>query len=270
MGNIQKNSKHSYLALDQIEDSLNVVDTSKDSLNDSKQQVETSNNVYPKLEKKSCTDDNDLLPIARDRFGISVDELKEKHDTDGLVEYYIKKNYSKALEIFTEKKNYLMLGNLYSNKDYLRSRYDKAIYYYQLAINAGCSYALVNMGNIYYYGRGVEQSYTEAFKYFQRAAEMGNSKVLSEMGHMYHNGKGVEYDEYKALEYYEKAIQLGNHNVGKNLEYISQQTILIHNMRKQHQLEKTINQISKSLNDLNQKINDIVDYCSDNATVIIN
>ena len=247
-----------------------------------------------------------LQIIAQTYFGINANELKEKYDTDGLIEYYIKRDYSKALEIFTEKKNYLMLGNMYCFGRGVVRDYTKAIYFYQKAIDTGCSCAVINMGNMYYNGREVDQNYTIAIKYYQKAVLMGNSVALVEMGDMHYYGKGVEQDEYKALEYYKKAMIMGNSNalvemgnmhyhgkgVKKNeykaveyfqqalamgnidaikyLENMSHQCISICVMNKQHRLEKTINQINKSLNDLNQKIDDIVDYCSDNATVIIN
>jgi len=151
-----------------------------------------------------------LQIIAQTYFGINANELKEKYDTDGLVEFYIIHDCSKALEIFTEKKNYFMLGNLYRYSEYIGKNYATAMKYYQQAVNADCSYALIRIGDMYNEGQGVDVDYTKAMNYYQQAVTLGNSNASVAIGTMYKEGHGVNADHATAMSYYQQAVTLDN------------------------------------------------------------
>jgi len=178
-----------------------------------------------------------LQVIAQTYFGVDEKDLSQLCDTDGLIEYYINHDYESALEIFIEKKNYMMIADMYCtgkgvklNKQRALKYYQKVdnslsvnnigavhyvndsaegIKYYQKAADMKLSASLVNLGNHHFKH---EKNYVKAMEYYQRAANANNSTALIHIGDMHYYGRACDRNNTKAIKYYEAAAIMGNAN----------------------------------------------------------
>jgi len=154
----------------------------------------------------SCNSD----VIENDYLRDEIDNIKDKK-IQSLFEkgntYYYKGNYDKAIEYYekaielkSDDEVYYNMGYVYCNK----GNYDKAIECYEKAIELkpDKNEAYNNMGNAYY-NKG---NYDKAIECYEKAIELkpDKDKAYYNMGNAYYN-KG-NYD--KAIECYEKAIEL--------------------------------------------------------------
>lgn len=111
------------------------------------------------------------------------------------------------------------LGGCFENGDNVKQDYKKALYWLELAANAGHGEAANHAGNIYYEGKGNVMSDPKlAVKYYTIAANCGNSYAQANLGTCYYNGTGVALDYSKALYWYSKAAssnnEIGEYGVG--------------------------------------------------------
>ena len=86
-------------------------------------------------------------------------------------------------------------------------RWETAIDYYNMAVDAGSAKGLNGLGTLYYAGSGVEQDYDKAIELFTRAIDGGCYSAYVNLAELYANGKGVVQDGKKALELCEKALE---------------------------------------------------------------
>ncbi|WP_104692694.1 tetratricopeptide repeat protein [Helicobacter felis] len=100
---------------------------------------------------------------------------------------------------------YRYLGIFALNND----NYEKAMEYYQTAVQKGSADALDNIGSLYMYGQGVSKNYAKALEYFKKAAEKGSAVGAYDAGVLYSKGQGVPKDSKKANEYFMKAAERG-------------------------------------------------------------
>ncbi len=78
--------------------------------------------------------------------------------------------------------------------------------------------AMFRMGNNYKYGyNGLEVDLNKAIEWYQKAIEHGDSDAMNSLGLMYRHGEGVEQDYEKAISLFNKAIELENFYAYSNL-----------------------------------------------------
>ena len=114
-------------------------------------------------------------------------------------------------------KDYLELGY----KAYNEEKYNKAVFYYQIAANKENAQAQNLLGGCYYRGLGVSQDYAEAKKWFEKAANQGYPSAQYNLGTMYETGKVVTKNLSTALDWYKKAASQGDEEAKKAVERLT-------------------------------------------------
>ncbi len=95
-----------------------------------------------------------------------------------------------------------VLGELYYLGRAGEQDYEKAVYYYKMAMEHGERAACENLGYCYYYGKGVEIDYEKAFHCFIKGALDRHLRSLYKIGDMYRYGYYVAKDENEAFYIY--------------------------------------------------------------------
>ncbi len=85
-----------------------------------------------------------------------------------------------------------------------------ALEYYQKAVDAGSTEAMVQLGDYYTYEDETDESDQMAMRYYQKAEQLGSTDAMNGIGTLYYLGKGVDTDQEEARRWYQKAIDLGN------------------------------------------------------------
>ena len=150
--------------------------------------------------------------------------------------YRINNNYSRAIECYGKMLE--MYDGMYTNGDYLRTKfiisimyyygegldqnYEKAFKWCKEPAEQGIMGALSLIGNMYLKGNGVEQNYKKAFEWLKKAANCNDDYAQFQIGLMYCYGDGIEQNYEKALEYFEKAALHGNKAAVELLEKLEQ------------------------------------------------
>lgn len=203
----------------------------------------------------------------RSQAEISQDIRKKIEEAN---DFYEKEDYKRAAEIYLSLKEsdltpeaMYRLGILYEEGNGVARDDAQAVYWYQVAANAGYSYAMFNLGMMYYGGTGILQNYNkaiewyqkaaeagdsdgmyylatmyrkgegvsknfgEAIKWFQKSAETGDSDAMCALGHMYKKGEGISQDFGKAMEWYQKAAKAGNNRAIEILKEKQQKTAAV-------------------------------------------
>lgn len=106
--------------------------------------------------------------------------------------------------------SYNNLGTLFYNGRAGKRDYEKSIYYYKLADQAGYRLASENIAYCYYYGLGTEVDYERAYYYFSKAAIAGRYEAMYKLGDMFRYGYYVEKDENMVRVAYIKAESMMN------------------------------------------------------------
>ena len=83
-----------------------------------------------------------------------------------------------------------------------QDRFEKALGYYEKAVELGCDRGLLGKGDLLEYGRGMEHDSEQARQLYEEA--LSRSCVLAnlDLGDYYRDGVGVDRDYIKALDYY--------------------------------------------------------------------
>ena len=102
---------------------------------------------------------------------------------------------------------------------------DKAIYWYQWAIERGSVEAAVDYGYELEHGDPFEQNIPQAIAYYQMGVDFGNPVALNNLAIIYLKGEHLEKDVSLALEYFLKAAEAGEPLAMTNLGYIYQEGI---------------------------------------------
>jgi enhanced entry protein EnhC len=134
----------------------------------------------------------------------------------GFIYETVDKNYPAAALAYQEALPKLKLGSSYNLG--LIYQYGKGIPmdeskakgYYQEAVDAGSSKAMVALGNLNLYQKGGENQ-EEALKWYQKAAQEGQIDAWYRLGMMYEAGLGGGMDIVKAKTAYQKAAEAGDH-----------------------------------------------------------
>ncbi|MFA7687392.1 MAG: tetratricopeptide repeat protein [Moheibacter sp.] len=110
--------------------------------------------------------------------------------------------------------NYFSLGYLYDKGYGVSQDFDKAIYWYEKAINfRNSATAMNNIGNIYY----MQKNYSQAKYWFEKATLKGNGPGMHGLAYLYEYGYGVNQDINKAVELYVNASNAGHVDAMFNL-----------------------------------------------------
>ena len=147
--------------------------------------------------------------------------------------------YEKIIQIINEEKNIQILERTTPLNDYILTKlrelkkksesngkqlnelgcryyreknYKKAIQYFEQAIKAGNSEALVYMGTMYYNGEGVKRDYEKGMQYYELSAQTGNINALNNLGFMYLWGYGVKQNYGKSRENFQKVLEIDRTN----------------------------------------------------------
>jgi len=113
--------------------------------------------------------------------------------------------YEAAVEL-GDPDSAVQLGIIYEYGNLVPQDYDKALELYLWAIDKGRKDAYYYAGEIYRY-RGMNE---KAIEYYNLALENGELQALLPLGWYYQDGIVLEKDDKKALECYEKAYEEGN------------------------------------------------------------
>jgi TPR repeat protein len=97
------------------------------------------------------------------------------------------------------------MGILYNFGDGVPQDIDKAIQWYQRAVDQGFPKAEYNLGMIYESDQWGRANHAEAMRLLESAAKNGFAPAQFELGEIYHDGRGVPRDDAKALSYYRMA-----------------------------------------------------------------
>ncbi len=127
------------------------------------------------------------------------------------VQYYKKHNYERAFHHFIkahmqgvdEAPNYL--GICYENGFGVKSNISKAIEWYEVGINQGDAYAMVNLGCLYAKGIDGIKDENKAFSLFQKSAEKGCNYGQRMLAYSYYYGIGTPKDGDMAIYWMTKA-----------------------------------------------------------------
>lgn len=132
----------------------------------------------------------------------------------GLIYEYgelVPQDYDKALELYFfaidngRKDVYYNAGEIYR----YRALHEKAIEYYNIALENGNIQAALPLGWYYEDGIGVEKDDKKAFELYKLAYEDGNPDSTFSLGRMYYLGRGTEENDAEAYKLLLEASQNG-------------------------------------------------------------
>ena len=107
------------------------------------------------------------------------------------------------------------LGGYYLEGRYVRQNIPKALYYYQLAGEAGIADAYNRLGHLYWEEEyGIAQDYAKALSYFEKGATLGDSNTAHLAGDLlYFGAEGIQPDYQRAFDYYDQTdLATGSHH----------------------------------------------------------
>lgn len=118
------------------------------------------------------------------------------------------REYSPELEKYAQEGNAMAqntLGVVYNKGLGVEKDINKAVYWWQKAVDRGHDNAMVNLGEAYLNGTGVDKDPVRAAELFEQAALQDNQAGMFNLATMYLKGEGVPRDPAKAFSYAEKA-----------------------------------------------------------------
>lgn len=123
----------------------------------------------------------------------------------------VPQDYDKSLELYFfaidngRKDVYFNAGEIYR----YRALHEKAIEYYNIALENGNIQAALPLGWYYEDGIGVEKDDRKAFALYKQAYEDGNPDSTFSLGKMYYLGRGTEENDVEAFKLLSEASQNG-------------------------------------------------------------
>lgn len=108
----------------------------------------------------------------------------------------------------------------------VKQNYERALFWFEQAANAGVANAAYNLGVLYHQGLGTAPDLTKAIDWYGRAADLGHPEAQYNLGIAYIEGVGVPYDPFKANAYFEKAASQGIMEAAYNLGLIHENGLL--------------------------------------------
>lgn len=108
----------------------------------------------------------------------------------------------------------------------VKQNYERALFWFEQAANAGVSNAAYNLGVLNHQGLGTAPDLKKAIEWYTRAADLGHPEAQYNLGIAYIEGVGVSYDPFKANAYFEKAAAQGIMEAAYNLGLIYENGLL--------------------------------------------
>lgn len=97
------------------------------------------------------------------------------------------------------------MGSRYQFGDGVPQDYEKAVMYYQKAVDQDLSYAKTNLGYMYDLGLGVAEDNEKAISLYKEAANAGDPRGMINLAVMYGDGDNIEQSFEKAYFWLEIA-----------------------------------------------------------------
>lgn len=135
--------------------------------------------------------------------------------------------YVSFLELYAsngDPKYQAVLGDVYLFGLYnQKANYEKALYWYNLAIQKKYKYGYYGLALLYTYGLGVEKDYKKAEDYYKLAADKNVGRAFAFWGDLYYvGGHGIPKDERQAVALWKKSAEkkdiLGMYKYGNCLK----------------------------------------------------
>ncbi len=95
---------------------------------------------------------------------------------------------------------------------------EKAVYWYEQAVEQGNPVAQNNLAFCYLHGQGVSQDKEKAISLYMQSAEQGYALAQTSLGYCYQTGQGVAVDIKQAKYWYQKSAEQGELNAIKLLK----------------------------------------------------
>ncbi|MCE7887345.1 MAG: hypothetical protein DYH13_07575 [Alphaproteobacteria bacterium PRO2] len=108
----------------------------------------------------------------------------------------------------------------------VKQNYERALFWFEQAANAGVANAAYNLGVLNHQGLGTAPDLAKAIDWYARAADLGHPEAQYNLGIAYIEGVGVPYDPFKANAYFEKAASQGIMEAAYNLGLIYENGLL--------------------------------------------
>ena len=108
----------------------------------------------------------------------------------------------------------------------VKQNYERALFWFEQAANAGVSNAAYNLGVLNHQGLGTAPDLKKAIDWYTRAADLGHPEAQYNLGIAYIEGVGVSYDPFRANAYFEKAAAQGIMEAAYNLGLIYENGLL--------------------------------------------
>jgi uncharacterized protein len=114
------------------------------------------------------------------------------------------------------------LGWLYETGNGVAVNYAQAMNFYKQACDGGTAMGCNNLGNLYWNGRAGRQDYAMAVSLFNKACEGGEMWGCTNLGSAFHSGLGIVRDDAQARNLWQKACNGGQQEACTNLQNLPQ------------------------------------------------
>ena len=156
------------------------------------------------------------VPAGRHKVKVIYDDKKTEER-----EILVKDSDTEKIEFDylsdAEKENCYIRGkNYFHGKNNAVQNYERAVYYYRLAAEAGYADAQNSLGYCYDNGYGVEKDKKQALSWYLKSAENGNVTAMRNAGICYEDNN----DFSTAEEWYNKAKKAGHKDIQKDIDRI--------------------------------------------------
>ncbi len=200
----KKSGKKTEKTIDETEDETE--DTEEPEQTEKPDQTDTT--PEESTDGSSATDETSALDIGEmEPYDAGMDYLYGAHGKD-----FSLSDARQAFQMAADAgdgRGYFGLGLIERDRSLEAGHYQKAMEYFEKAIEMNCPEGLCGKASLYESAWGVEYDVDLAFSLYQQAAEQGCAFGTTGMGQMYRTGMSGfgTPDPEKSLEYYQKAIE---------------------------------------------------------------
>lgn len=120
-------------------------------------------------------------------------------------------------ELEAEAEEWYTQGYYFFNGIGVEKDYEKAVEFWEKAVELGNIEAHNSLAICYMYAYGVDRDYAKAFKLNEVAAKAGVANAQCNLGFLYSKGAGVYQSDTQAMYWYEKAARQGHSDAQCNL-----------------------------------------------------
>ena len=117
--------------------------------------------------------------------------------------------YENSFDVLNDGVVASLIGEFYRTGRLAKPEYDKAILWYERALELSNPSAAGFLGNMYFFGEGVERDTEKAISYHEKAAKLGNPVSAFFLYEQYFSGNRVERDLNRAYDFLVHAVRIG-------------------------------------------------------------